>query len=141
MTSDEHHLVCYDADKVKSHLYIHTMKTGNLVSKVMVKYNGFKEVTKIIALPDKPSVVALIDVDKGNLMDIIQRRFIKSIPCWDGTCSKVEKLSDFNDQEMMFRMVGMVSMLLQQEGWRCSILEQEKCAKLSFRKWPKAFLT
>ena len=97
MTSDEHHLVCYDADKVKSHLYIHTMKTGNLVSKVMVKYNGFKEVTKIIALPDKPSVVALIDVDKGNLMDIIQRRFIKSIPCWDGTCSKVEKSSDFND--------------------------------------------
>merc|ERR1719206_1663443 len=88
MTSDEHPLVCYDADKVKSHLYIHTMKTGNLVSKVMVKYNGFKEVTKIIALPDKPSVVALIDVDKGNLMDIIQRKFIKSIPCWDGTCSK-----------------------------------------------------
>jgi len=88
MTSDEHHLVCYDADKVKSHLYIHTMKTGNLVSKVVVKYNGFKEVTKLIALPDKPSVVALIDVDKGNVMDIIQRRFIKSIPCWDGTCSK-----------------------------------------------------
>jgi len=87
MTSDEHHLVCYDADKVKSHLYIHTMKTGNLVSKVVVKYNGFKEVTKLIALPDKPSVVALIDVDKGNVMDIIQRRFIKSIPFWDGTCS------------------------------------------------------
>merc|ERR1712106_756036 len=88
MTADEHHLVCYDADKIKSHLYIHTMKTGNLVSKVVVKYTGFKEVTKLVALPDKPSVVALIDVDKGNLMDIIQRRFIKSIPCWDGTCSK-----------------------------------------------------
>ena len=133
MTSDEHHLVCYDADKVKSHLYIHTMKTGNLVSKVMVKYNGFKEVTKLIALPDKPSVVALIDVDKGNVMDIIQRRFIKSIPFWDGTCSTVSNLEVahyFSCLRLCFRMVDMVSMLLPQEAWRCSTLEQEKYARL-----------
>jgi hypothetical protein len=25
---------------------------------------GFKEVTKVVALPDKPSVIALIDVEK-----------------------------------------------------------------------------
>ena len=59
---------------------------------------------KVVALPDKPSVVALIDVDKvlgkslfcssqvfliqGNLMDILQQKFLKSIPFWDGTCSK-----------------------------------------------------
>ena len=29
-----------------------------------VRYTGFKEVIKVVALPDKPSVVALIDVDK-----------------------------------------------------------------------------
>merc|ERR1711902_227415 len=46
------------------------------------------EVIKLVALPDKPSVVATIDVDKGNLIDIAQKKFIKSIPCWDGTCSK-----------------------------------------------------
>merc|ERR1739844_74119 len=46
------------------------------------------EVLKLVALPDKPSVVAMIDVDKGNLIDIAQKKFIKSIPCWDGTCSK-----------------------------------------------------
>ena len=40
-------------------------------------------------MPDKPSVVALIDVDKGNLMDIMQQKYLKSIPAWDGTCSKV----------------------------------------------------
>ena len=28
------------------------------------RYEGFKEVIKVVALPDKPSVVALIDVDK-----------------------------------------------------------------------------
>ena len=70
----------------------------------MSRYTGFKEVIKVVALPDKPSVVALIDVDKvlgksffcssqvfliqGNLMDILQQKFLKSIPFWDGTCSK-----------------------------------------------------
>ncbi len=29
-----------------------------------LNFSGFKEVTKIVALPDKPSVVALIDVEK-----------------------------------------------------------------------------
>ena len=28
------------------------------------RYPNFKEVKKVVALPDKPSVVALIDVDK-----------------------------------------------------------------------------
>ena len=67
------------------------MKNGSLVHKLNVKYTGFKEVIKMVALPDKPSVVAAIDVDKGNLIDISQKKFIKSIPCWDGTCSKVDR--------------------------------------------------
>ena len=31
---------------------------------IIIRYTGFKEVIKVVALPDKPSVVALIDVDK-----------------------------------------------------------------------------
>ena len=88
MTSDEHQLVCYDADKQKPNLYIHSMKNGSLIHKLSVRYTGFKEVLKMVPLPDKPSVVALIDVEKGNLMDLSQKRIIKSIPFWDGTCSK-----------------------------------------------------
>jgi WD40 repeat protein len=88
ITSDEHYIICYDNDKIKPHLYIHSVKTGQLVDKVMVKYPGFKEVKTMVPLPDKPSQVAFIDVEKGNLMDISQRKFIKSIPFWDGTCSK-----------------------------------------------------
>ena len=64
------------------------MKNGSLVN-FTIKYPGFKEVLKLVPLPDKPSVVAMIDVDKGNLIDISQKKFIKSIPFWDGTCSKV----------------------------------------------------
>ena len=88
MSSDEQNIISYDADKNTSNLNIFNMKTGNLV-KFSLKYPGFKEILKLVALPDKPSVVAMIDVDKGNLIDIAQKKFIKSIPCWDGTCSKV----------------------------------------------------
>lgn len=87
MSSDEHNIISYDADKNKSTLNIFNMKTGNLVN-FTIKYPAFKEVLKLVALPDKPSVVAMIDVDKGNLIDISQKKFVKSIPFWDGTCSK-----------------------------------------------------
>ena len=65
-----------------------SMKNGSLVHKLSVRYTGFKDVIKLVPLPDKPSVVALIDVEKGNLMDLSQKRIIKTIPFWDGTCSK-----------------------------------------------------
>ena len=38
---------------------------------ISVRYTGFKEVIKVVALPDKPSVVALIDVDKVPKTDAL----------------------------------------------------------------------
>ena len=90
MSSNEHHIICYDADKTNNTINIFSMKNGSLVTSFNLKYPGFKEILKLVALPDKPSVVAAIDVDKGNLIDIVQKKFIKSIPFWDGTCSKVK---------------------------------------------------
>ena len=89
ITPDEQNFVCYGGENLKPTLYVHSAKNGNNLYTIPVKYNGFKEVLKIVALPDKPSVVALIDVDKGNQMDIIQQKHIRSISGWDGTCSKV----------------------------------------------------
>ena len=36
----------------------------HIPNQISIRYTGFKEVIKVVALPDKPSVVALIDVDK-----------------------------------------------------------------------------
>ena len=38
---------------------------------LQLRYTGFKEVIKVVALPDKPSVVALIDVDKVAKTDAL----------------------------------------------------------------------
>ena len=88
LTPDEMNLVCYNGDNIKPTIYVHSTKNGSNTYTIPIKYNGFKEVLKIVALPDKPSVIALIDVDKGNQIDIVQQKHIRSINGWDGTCSK-----------------------------------------------------
>ena len=87
-TSEEDHLVCYGFEKMKHTLFIYSSKTGQLVATMVVKYTGFKEVLKIVALPDKPGVVALIDAEKGNLIDVVNRKFLRSISSWDGSYTK-----------------------------------------------------
>ena len=42
----------------------HCLLLITCIPPIIIRYTGFKEVIKVVALPDKPSVVALIDVDK-----------------------------------------------------------------------------
>jgi hypothetical protein len=37
ITPDESHLVCYGYENQKYHLYIHTVKSGNLIHKIPIK--------------------------------------------------------------------------------------------------------
>ena len=87
-TSDEKYFVCFGFGKMKNHLYIHSTRDGALLHSLLVRYPGYKEVTRMVPLPDKPQLVALIDVEKGNLVNIVNRKFVKSIQQWDGSCTK-----------------------------------------------------
>lgn len=80
ITPDELNLVCYNGDSKNPTIYVHNVKNGNNNSIIPIKYNDgfqFKEVLKIIALPDKPAIVALIDVDKGNQIDLSQQKHVR----------------------------------------------------------------
>lgn len=79
LTPDEQSIVSYNGDNAKPTIYVHSTKSGNNTFTIPIKYNGFKEVLKIVALPDKPSVVALIDVDKGNQIDIVQQKHVRFV--------------------------------------------------------------
>ena len=87
-TSDEAYIVCYGFEKLKNHLYIHSTKSGKLLHKILVKYEGFKEIQTMVVLPEKPGTVALIDVEKGNIMDVVNKKFVKSIAGWGGSYTK-----------------------------------------------------
>lgn len=68
-------------------LLVFHAKTGTLVHKMPLKYPSFKDFHLVIPLPNKPTQVALIDQDKGNIVDIRSKKFVRSIPKWGGKVS------------------------------------------------------
>ena len=87
-TADEMQIVCYGFEKMKNHLYIHSNKSGKRLAAILVKYDGFKDVSNMVVLPDKGGIIALIDTEKGNIMDIQNKKFVKSIQGWGGNFTK-----------------------------------------------------
>ena len=69
-------------------LFVHGVKTGKLIHKFLVKYDGFKEIQRMVVIPEKSGVVALIDVDKGNIVDVVNKKHVKSITGWGGNCTR-----------------------------------------------------
>ena len=84
ITSDAQFFIALGTEKFKDMLYVYHLETGQFLHKFLVKYPNLKDITMIVAIPDKPSVVALIDQDKGNMVDVRNKKFVKSIPQWGG---------------------------------------------------------
>ena len=49
-------------EKSKDTLFVYHAETGDFLHKILLKYPNFKEVAMVVALPDKPWQVALIDL-------------------------------------------------------------------------------
>lgn len=87
VSKDEQYFISYGLDNFKDSLFVFEAETGELLHTILVKYPNFKDVTMICGLPDKPWQVALIDADKGNIMDIKEKRYVRAIPLWGGAMS------------------------------------------------------
>ena len=87
LSSGNHYFVAFGHEKQKDMLFVHHADNGSLLQKFPVKYPHFKDVQMIVPVPDKSYEIALIDQDKGNIMDIRHRKFIRSIPHWGGKCN------------------------------------------------------
>jgi hypothetical protein len=85
LSSANQYFVALGHEKGKDMLFIHHANNGSPLHKFPVKYPYFKDVQMIVPVPDKNSEVALIDQDKGNIVDIKNRRFHRSIRHWGGT--------------------------------------------------------
>ncbi len=62
-------------------------KTGTHVYDMTPKYHNYKNFSQIIAMPNEPNHVALIDDEKGNIWDIKKKSFVRSVNRWNGVCS------------------------------------------------------
>ncbi|XP_068248399.1 NACHT and WD repeat domain-containing protein 2 [Palaemon carinicauda] len=88
VSADGLFLVIPAAEGIKDALIIYHAKTGTLVHKIPLKYPGYKEWHMVVPLPNKSTQVALIDPDKGNIIDIKTKKFVRSIAKWGGKVSK-----------------------------------------------------
>lgn len=88
VTTDGNYLVCPGFEKLKDTLFIHSSKNGSFVHKIILKYPHFKDFLTLLPLPKKPTQIALIDSDKGNVLDVKSKKFIRSIPKWGGKCTR-----------------------------------------------------
>ncbi|KAL7638639.1 UNVERIFIED_CONTAM: hypothetical protein RMT77_011211 [Armadillidium vulgare] len=84
ITSDGLFLVVPSAEGMKDVLLVYHAKTGTQVHKMILKYPGYKDFHMIVPLPNKATQIALIDSDKGNVVDIKTKKFVRSIPKWGG---------------------------------------------------------
>ena len=95
LTSDEKMFVAYGCEAFQDFLFTFNATNGAVIAKYPVKYQDFKEVSFLVALPDKADQVALIDQDKANIIDITKPKpksnianFLKAIPNWGGNVDK-----------------------------------------------------
>ena len=86
-TADEELLVSYGLEKQKPLLFVFSAEDGSLLYRVPVKYPGIKEALMLVALPDRPTLVALVDPGQAALFDVTSRKLVRCIGCWDGSSS------------------------------------------------------
>jgi hypothetical protein len=86
-TADEDMIVCYGWDKLKPTMFVFSAADGAAISRFPVKYPGMKEAHRLVPLPDRPGTVALVDAGQAALLEVTSRRFLRSVPGWDGQCS------------------------------------------------------
>lgn len=47
-----------------------------------------QDAVMLVAMPNKASLVAVIDPDKGSVFDIKTKRLVRTVPKWGGMCTK-----------------------------------------------------
>ena len=91
ITADQQFFISYGNEKSKDMIFVHLVNTGDFLHKFQIKYPKdvlFKDVLELVPLPDKASQVAVIDQEKGNIIDIRNKKYIRSFQNWGGTkCS------------------------------------------------------
>lgn len=88
ITADGNHIVVISIDKLNKDCVGVFNATGVYVHKVGLRSCNIKEVLTMTAMPNKPHHIAVISSEKGSIFDIKTKRHVRSIPKWNGTCTR-----------------------------------------------------
>ncbi|XP_059619516.1 NACHT and WD repeat domain-containing protein 2 [Phlebotomus argentipes] len=89
ITADGMHIVVATTDKgSKDCIGVYSATNGSHIQKITLKGCNIKEIISLVPLPHKPNQVAVISTEKGSVIDIKTKRHVRSVPKWQGSCTK-----------------------------------------------------
>jgi WD40 repeat protein len=92
VSSDDTYLVIFRNDKKNDVLAIYLAADGSQVHNVKLQYPNYTpDFFEMVPMHKNPHYIALIDADKGNLINVKDKKFVRSIAKWNGRATKDDK--------------------------------------------------
>lgn len=92
VTSDEAYIVIFRNDKKVDMLGIYKADDGTLLHNVKLQYQNYiSDAFFLVAMCKHENQIAIIDTEKGNIINIKEKKFIRSVPKWNGCFTKDDK--------------------------------------------------
>jgi WD40 repeat protein len=92
ITSDDQYIVIYRNDKKVDMLSIHTATDGECAHTIKLSYpNYIPDLFTMMIMREKPHYIVLVDAEKGNIINVKDKKFVRSIQKWNGRATKDDK--------------------------------------------------
>jgi hypothetical protein len=78
-TADDTYLIFIEEKKSNDILSLYDPITGEHLHNVKLTYNGYKDIISMVTIPKQPHLVGLIDVDKGVVMNVRDKKVKKDL--------------------------------------------------------------
>lgn len=89
VSSDEAYIITVTLDKSnKDCMGVYSASNGQQLHKVTLKGCSIKEILLLIPMPHKSNYVAIIAHEKGAIIDIKTKKQVRTVPKWQGHCTK-----------------------------------------------------
>ena len=92
VTSDDKYLVIHRNDKKNDVLGVYLASDGTFSHNFKLAYLYYNsDFLMMVPMYKNPQNIAIIDADKGNLINVRDKKFLKSIQKWNGHATKDDK--------------------------------------------------
>ncbi|XP_056633882.1 NACHT and WD repeat domain-containing protein 2 [Diorhabda sublineata] len=89
VTSDNQHLVMAGADKTnRDCIFVYNALSGTFIHRIGLKMCAIKDVAGLVAMPHKGHLIAVLATDKGAIIDIKSKKYLRTVPKWGGSITK-----------------------------------------------------
>lgn len=91
VSTDEVYLVIFRNDKKSDYLAVHNPLNGDLLHNVKLQYNNYIPEITMVPMYKSPHYIGVIDAEKGTIINVKDKKTVRSIPKWNGRLTRDDK--------------------------------------------------